>query len=182
MSNTSTLEVRVIDNLGRDKTPILDKEIEDLQNFMNRVLRESNKGTYSDRTIESIPYELRQDRMMHTFAVIVYTNEQAGDRKIVGSGFLNDWKPGGYEGGRWEVRCMYIDHVCQRIGLGSRILKELEEKAKRIGMETLDLEAVNLPGTVQFYKKNGWVTTNEYEKEIEEERVRLTHMSKSLKG
>ena len=175
------LEARIIDNLVAEKTPISEEEIGQLQKFMDDVLKASNNRTYSQKILESLPYALRQDRMAHTYAVLLYeTDPDSDSKKIGGCGFLNDWKPGGFEGGRWEVRCMYIHPDHQKKGMGKRILKQLEDVARAKELKQIELEAVNLPGTVKFYERNGWKIVKEYQKQIGECPVPLTHMSKEL--
>jgi len=53
-----------------------------------------------------------------------------------------------------QIRYMAVDERYRNIGIGSRMLKKLEEKARRRGVEKIILDARE--NAVEFYRKNGY--------------------------
>ena len=65
-----------------------------------------------------------------------------------------------YEGIHYNLREMFIDNELQGKGIGSKLLKELEEHLKKLGVTTLILFTSKGNKTNEFYLKNNFSEWN----------------------
>lgn len=91
--------------------------------------------------------------------------------KIVGSGFLDVLTS--------EVGAIFIEPEFQRLGIGKRLLIEIERQAKERDLETLYLE-VTL-SSVPFYEAAGYQSIEQSECQLDTIKLTSQKMSKIIK-
>lgn len=152
------IQFRIISNLGDNKVRVSESDREDISKLIEETLKESNKGTYHETVLDSIPYAITSERMNNTFAVLAY--DKAVDPPcLVACGFLNNWKSARApeaEKPEWQVRGMYVRLAYQGRGIATKILRLLENEARNQKLNQLDLDAIHIQRTVQFYARNGY--------------------------
>ena len=124
------------------RTPSSSKEFKEYDLFRWEILRKP-----IGKSIESLKDE-HESSSYHLIGVI--------DNKIIACGRLhfNSAKEA-------QIRYMAIDEHYQRKGIGKKIIKLLEEEAKKRQINTIVLNARD--HVLEFYKKSGYNTVKKYE-------------------
>ena len=152
--------LKIIDNLeGRAQATPDDYQM--ISDLVVKVLRGMNEN--SNNISEKIPYtqtdlEWLISRMSPESIkqksepgyLVVYEE----DGKMYGVGCLSKVKD------IWLIRTLYVDIEQQGKRIGSQILTKLEEKARALGIDRLELAAINFDSTVEFYKRKGYKATH----------------------
>lgn len=149
-------------------TPLQAHQIDDAIDFAMRVRREV--FPMMDHTKLPVDFEQFREHYLDSDGAI-FLVAMTGDANIVGSiGILP------YDGrivaveGRYEaqsaaeiVKC-YVDPAYRRFGIGSMLVKELENMVKDMHYTTLYLHTHRfLPGAVDFWKRQGFTVISEQE-------------------
>jgi ribosomal protein S18 acetylase RimI-like enzyme len=74
-----------------------------------------------------------------------------------------------------QIRYMGVSNNVRRMGIGSSMVKRLEEKAKILGATYVSLNARNV--ALDFYKSLGYIEIEPYESDI---KIPHTRMEKKL--
>lgn len=132
-------------------TGIFSIEDKDLKECAKLYVSVFNAEPWNDKwTIETAYNRLHDIYVSPKFVGIKYIEENV--IKGVAFGNCEQW----YEGLHFNLREMYVMNELQGKGIGSRILKELEERVKEFGVNTLILFTEKDCNTDKFYRKNGF--------------------------
>lgn len=99
--------------------------------------------------------------------------------KLVGFGVLAH-KLRGLDHDRLQIDLMYVSRAYRRQGIGTRILNQLSEEARRQGAKYLYISSTETRSAVSFYRNNGSQLTNEIDEELFEKEPLDIHMIKVL--
>lgn len=114
-----------------------------------------NAEPWNDKwTIETAYKRLNDIYIAPNFEGVIYKE----DGKIKGGIFGNFEQF--YEGIHYNLREMFIDNDLQRNGIGSKLLNELEERLRKIGVTTIILFTSKGNKTSKFYLKNNFSEWN----------------------
>lgn len=156
-----------------------DKDLDELSSLISRVLREINIETYSKEIIEAL-VETNTPNKLSKFArkednlvlVCLTDREQIYDKdnfsKIVGTVSLV----------KNRVRKLYVDPDYQRRGIGTKLVREIEQKAVERGYSYVFLTAD--PDVVGFYQKLGYKKQEEERESIDNLSFEVVRMEKSF--
>lgn len=75
---------------------------------------------------------------------------------------------------------MYVSREYRRQGIGTRILNQLSDEAKKRGAKNLYISSTETRSAVTFYKSNGSKLTNELDSELYEKEPKDIHMIKEI--
>ncbi|NEZ44983.1 GNAT family N-acetyltransferase [Paenibacillus alvei] len=94
---------------------------------------------------------------------------------LVGFGVLaHQWR--GEQRDQLQVDLMYVSRNYRRQGIGSRIMNELAEEARRRGAKHLYVSSTETRSAVSFYKSNGSQLTDEVDPELFQKEPKDIHM------
>lgn len=99
--------------------------------------------------------------------------------KLVGFGVLAH-KFRGNDRDRLQVDLMYVSREYRRQGIGTRILTQLSEEARRRGAKYLYISSTETRSAVSFYKSQGSQLTQEVDQELFDKEPEDIHMIKEL--
>ncbi|TJY43872.1 GNAT family N-acetyltransferase [Cohnella pontilimi] len=119
---------------------------------------------------ERFQYELSNGGM----AIGAYDGEL-----LVGFGVLGH-KFRGMERNQLQVDLMYVSRNYRRKGIGTRILDELSDEARRRSAKYLYISSTETRSAVYFYKNNGGEITDTVDLELFEKEPHDIHMIKKL--
>jgi predicted N-acetyltransferase YhbS len=148
----------------RDAMPIIAGWIFDEWSFL-----------YPDQTIESVEGFLRE--RLHK-RVLPLTLVAFKDKKPVGTVSLKKFEIETRRDMTPWIASLYVQKQCRGKGIGTRLMKAIEEKAARLDIKKLYLFTAN-PGLVdRFYSNLGWKT----EKKTRYHSYMVTIMKKDIGG
>lgn len=124
---------------------------DDLDSVTKLFVQSFNAPPWNDRWT----YELAYKRLLD----IIETNRFIGivaieEGEILGAilGHLEYW----FEGNHYNLREIFVSSKAQGKGVGSKMLKTLEELLKEHDVTEQMLYTLNAPETIAFYEKNGY--------------------------
>ena len=86
---------------------------------------------------------IKQNEEILGFIIYQIDKEECDWKERLGSGFIREF---------------YIKPNFRKLGLGSKLLKNAEDKLKELGAKEIYLTSQEKDNVKQFYKKNGYVT------------------------
>lgn len=114
------------------------------------------------------PHEM-ESRIWGTDATVLVVRY---DRIIVGTASLQR------EGDRLHIKSMAVRPACQGLGIGRRMMKDIQKRARRTGCATLSLECYcPLTSALHLYRACGFETTG---RERDYHGIRIFEMQKRL--
>lgn len=99
--------------------------------------------------------------------------------KLVGFGVLAH-KFRGKQKDQLQVDLMYVSRAYRRRGIGTRLMQELSNEAKKRGAKTLYISSTETESAVNFYKSNGSELTDEIDHELFALEPKDIHMIRRL--
>ncbi|WP_233531843.1 GNAT family N-acetyltransferase [Paenibacillus alkalitolerans] len=100
-------------------------------------------------------------------------------KTLIGFGVLAH-KFRGIQQDRLQVDLMYVSRNYRRRGIGTRILNELADEARRRGAKYLYISSTETRSAVSFYESNGSQLTKEVDEELFNKEPRDIHMIMEL--
>lgn len=95
--------------------------------------------------------------------------------KLIGCGVLaHQFR--GRDLNRLQVDLLYVTRNYRRQGIGTRIINQLSEEAKRRGAKYLYISSTEIRSAVSFYKSKGSQLTNEIDEELYNKEPKDIHM------
>lgn len=142
-------------------TPLIQKSVEDIEpEYYSEDQQEHLENVIPEMNLDFS----EKDRYIY------YVAEENGE--LIGVA--------GFQKESGTVAGIFVDPDRQSSGIGSKLMKEIEEKARKENLEEMEtlasLEAVN------FYKKNGYEIIEERDQEIEGKGIEIKVMVKDLLG
>ena len=129
---------------------LTDSEISDISRLVVEVITDALSTNDRDGLTQCMTPERMRSKTRDAYCAI-YEEDNA----IVGFGYLAFRNEG------WEIKSMYVSKRGQ--GIGTQILKALEDEAQRRGITTLFLESLKNDSTLRFYQRNGYATEKEHD-------------------
>ncbi|NIK75526.1 ribosomal protein S18 acetylase RimI-like enzyme [Paenibacillus castaneae] len=86
----------------------------------------------------------------------------------------------GAEQNQLQIDLMYVSKAFRRMGIGTEILNQLSDEARKRGAAYLYISSTETQSAVFFYKSNGSQITNEVDPELFEKEPLDIHMLKKL--
>ncbi|MFS0722386.1 GNAT family N-acetyltransferase [Paenibacillus sp. 1P07SE] len=79
-----------------------------------------------------------------------------------------------------QIDLMYVSRAYRRKGIGTRILDELSNEARKKGAKSLYISSTETQSAVSFYRNNGSRITQQVDEELFEKEPLDIHMEKQL--
>lgn len=119
-------------------------------------IKEFNKEPWNDKWVYDRAYNRLKDLYEHPrfIGIVCVFNE-----KVVGvvMGYLEYW----YEGYHYNLKEIFIDTEIQGQGIGSKLLKALEDKLLGQDVTSIELFTLKNQKTIGFYNKNQFIRVEE---------------------
>ncbi|WP_432665723.1 GNAT family N-acetyltransferase [Wukongibacter baidiensis] len=132
-------------------TCIFNIEDKDLKECARLYVNVFNAEPWNDKwTIETAYNRLHDIYVSPKFAGIKYVEEGIIKGAVFGN--CEQW----YEGMHFNIREMFVTNELQGKGIGSKMLKSLEERIQEFGVNTIILFTEKNCHTDRFYRKNGF--------------------------
>jgi len=124
------------------------EDLEEMKRLIDRTIKVSYKEVYPDEAIAFF-MEYHSEEHILDDAEKGYSIVVVLEGRIVGTGTLLGT----------NVRRVFVDPSVQRRGIGKRIMGELEGRAKRMGVETVDLDSSLV--SKEFYDSLNYICDEE---------------------
>ena len=144
------LNYEITDNLDKAASTLSEQEAGDISALIEEALKDRNNGEYTSEQISALTSSLDKS-YFQTIELNSYLVLAKDNGIIIGTGRLVRRE-------HWEIKTVYVKPSRQGEGIGSKIMKALEEKAKQMGITRLCLEAEVFPRTIEFYARKGYTT------------------------
>ncbi len=147
------MQIQVLDNIGGAGAELPLSTAAEISDLIMNSVAHSNSGEFNSHAIIEILDFLSSftpQKLVRSLAdgYTAYVTDENGG--VVGFAMIEKAN-GGY-----HLTCLYVSRDCQGRGIGSRLFELCEERMRSLGCKTMCVDAVNLNGTIGFYRRRGF--------------------------
>lgn len=165
-------QVNKIDEIDRSEYIDLIYEMRNQQ--LIEIIQDHECPNWDENGLEEIKERFVFEMQQGGYAIGAFSAN-----KLVGFGVLAH-KFRGVNHDRLQVDLMYVSREYRRQGIGTRIMTELSEEARRRGAKYLYISSTETRSAVSFYRSQGSQITKEIDQELFNKEPMDIHMIKEL--